>query len=73
MLTTPPAKKGFHFTSDGIHFAEFIEAETIQEATAIYHKIKRPFPGQSAASPATPETPAEQSTPVEEIKEEAAG
>ena len=41
MMTAPPAKKGFHFASDGLHFAEFIEAETIEEATEIYHKVKR--------------------------------
>ena len=41
MIQTPIAKKGFHFASDGLHFAEFIEADTIEEATATYHKIKR--------------------------------
>jgi hypothetical protein len=41
MMTAPPIKKGFHFASDGLHLAEYIEAATIEEATAIYHKIKR--------------------------------
>jgi len=60
MMTAPPAKKGFHFASDGLHLAEFIEAETIKEAEAIYHEIKRlitPVVGgtveQSTASPST--------------------
>ena len=41
MMQAPPATKGFHFASDGIHLAEYIEAETIEAATAIYHKVKR--------------------------------
>ena len=32
---------GFHFPSDGLHFAEYIEAENIETATAQYHKTKR--------------------------------
>jgi hypothetical protein len=67
MMTGPPMKKGFHFASDGIHFAEFIEAETIQEAQIIYHRVKRVlYPtGQPL-----PQEPA-QSTPAvdEEIKQ----
>jgi hypothetical protein len=72
MIQTPPAKKGFHFASDGIHFAEFIEAATIEEATAIYQKVKRVM--SPAAAPA--EAPAvsaptqEQSTPSPEEQEE---
>jgi hypothetical protein len=36
-----PILQSFHFASDGIHCAEHIEAETIEAATAEYHKIKR--------------------------------
>jgi hypothetical protein len=43
MIQTPPAKKGFHFAATAEYAAEFIEAETIEEAEAIYHKIKRPI------------------------------
>lgn len=52
MTQTPPAKKGFHFASDGIHLAEFVEALTIEEATAIYHQVKRLI-SPNPASPAT--------------------
>ena len=62
MMKSAPEKKGFHFASDGIHFAEFIEAETIQEATNIYHKIKHLISAPETA-PATGIAPAEQSTP----------
>lgn len=41
MIDTPPTKKGWHFPSDGVYAAAFIEAETIHEAEAIYHKTKR--------------------------------
>jgi len=43
MMTTPPAKKGFHFASHGLYLAEFVEAEAIEEATAIYHQIKTAY------------------------------
>jgi hypothetical protein len=46
-IVTPPAKKGFHFASDGFHFAEFIEAETLAAAEEIFHKIKRKMNGQT--------------------------
>lgn len=60
MMTAPPVKKGFHFASDGLHFAEFIEAETVEEATAIYQKTKRLlFPtGDTAIIPAQQSTDA---------------
>ncbi|HLH93544.1 MAG TPA: hypothetical protein VKW08_00355 [Xanthobacteraceae bacterium] len=67
MMTAPPAKKGFHFASDGIHFAEFIEAETIEAATEIYHRIKRPFAGGA------PATTVEQSTAAPESADENSG
>jgi hypothetical protein len=42
MAKTPaPILSGFHFPTDGLHFAEYIEAETLEAATATYHKIKR--------------------------------
>jgi hypothetical protein len=61
MMTAPPVKKEFHFAATAEHYAELVYAETIQEAEAIYHKVKRPL-----AAP-TPEqsTGAQQ----EEIKE----
>ena len=31
MIQTPPAKKGYHFASDGVHFAQFVEAASIGE------------------------------------------
>ena len=43
MMTTPPMKKGYHFAGDGIHFAEFIEAETVK-----HRKGKRAFVEASA-------------------------
>jgi len=52
MLTNPPEKKGFHFAATLEHAAAYIEAETIAEAEAIYHKIKQPIasePQESAA------------------------
>jgi hypothetical protein len=66
MVSAPPAKKGFHFASDGIHFAEFIEAATIDEATALYHRIKRFMPGQG---PATEQSPlAEKEEPKSDVE-----
>jgi uncharacterized SAM-binding protein YcdF (DUF218 family) len=67
MMQAAPAKKGFHFASDGIHLAEFIEAASIEEAAEIYQRIKRPiiiFTGgteqQSTADSAKPEEKAVQ-------------
>jgi hypothetical protein len=45
MISTPPAKKGFHFPATFEYLAEFIEAETIREAEMIYHQIKKPVGG----------------------------
>jgi hypothetical protein len=42
MMTAPPAKKEFHFAGTLEHFAEVVYAATIEEAEAIYHRIKRP-------------------------------
>lgn len=38
MVQAPSAKKGFHFAGDGVRPAMYIEAETIEEANAIYAK-----------------------------------
>ncbi len=69
MVQTPPAKKGYHFAGDGKHFAEFIEAETIEEATAVYHKTKRLLFPSAEAVPA----PIEQSTAPAETAAEVNG
>lgn len=62
MMTAPPAKKEFHFAATTEHFAEVVLALTIEEAEAIYHKIKRPIA-------AAPSIPAPQSTaPVDAPK-----
>jgi hypothetical protein len=59
MIGEAPAQKGFHFAATALHLAEYIEAETIQEAEAIYQQIRRPVGGTVE--------PAEQSTaPVEQ-------
>lgn len=67
MIQTPPAQKGWHFPSDGAHFAEFIEAETIQEATAIYHTVKRLLP--TSSKPQVPTGAPAQSTALAEPEE----
>jgi hypothetical protein len=51
MIQNPPATKSFHFPATTEYAAEYIEAETIQEAEAIYHKIKKPV-GGTAQEPA---------------------
>jgi hypothetical protein len=57
MMQTPPVKKGFHFASDDFYYAEFIEAEAIEEATAMYHKIKRLISAASTTASSTPIPP----------------
>jgi hypothetical protein len=69
MISSPPIKKGFHFASDGIHFAEFIEAESVQEAEALYHQVKRVM--SPAATPAVAPAP-QQSTAALQTAEETA-
>lgn len=55
MMTAPPAKKGYHFAATAEYLAEFIEAETIQEAEALYHKVKRLIvPPAAEPAPADP-------------------
>jgi hypothetical protein len=41
MMTSAPEKKEFHFASDSIHYAEVVWADTIDEATKLYHQVKR--------------------------------
>lgn len=62
MISTPPAKKGFHFAATAEYLAEYIEAETIEEAEAIYHTIKRAVGG-------TVQEPQSTGTVDEQIKE----
>lgn len=55
MMTAPPAKKFFTFPGDGVWHPERIEAATVAEAEAIYHKIKRLIaPDVTAAPLSTP-------------------
>jgi hypothetical protein len=51
MMTAPPAKKEFHFPATPEHLAEVVYADTIEEATETYHKVKRFInpPAQSTA------------------------
>jgi hypothetical protein len=58
MMTTPPAKKEYHFAATAEHFAEFVLADTIQEAEETYHRVKRlinPPPALSTPAPAPKE------------------
>lgn len=43
MMEQAPAKKGFHFPATSGYYAAYIEAATIEEAEAMYHKAKRPI------------------------------
>jgi hypothetical protein len=72
MIAEPEAKKGYHFPSDGIHFAEFIEAATTEEATAIYNKIKRVMSSEAAPveAPIVEVVPKEQSTAPSQEEEQ---
>jgi hypothetical protein len=45
-----PIKHAFHFASDGIHEAMYIEAMSIEEAEKLYHKQKKPLAGGIAQS-----------------------
>ena len=68
MMTAAPAKKEFHFAATVEHYAEVVYAQTIQEAEAIYHKVKRTIPVVLGGADLTPP---EQSTGAvdQEIKE----
>lgn len=65
MVTTPPAKKGFHFAATAEYLAEFIEAETIAEAETIYQKVKRLIGQPAPAAPVTPPAPAAAEQPTD--------
>lgn len=54
MMKAPPAQKGFHFAGDGTHEAMFIEAASIEEAEAIYHKTKKSVGGPVSTATAAP-------------------
>jgi len=57
MITTPPAKKEFHFSPTAEYFAEVVYANTLAEAEAIYHKVKRLIrPPEQSTGPASPDT-----------------
>jgi hypothetical protein len=58
MVQAAAAKKGFHFSSDGIHAALFVEAENIEEATKLYQKLRKPL----TATPESTVTPQEDKT-----------
>jgi hypothetical protein len=67
MVTGTPEKKQFLFAATVEHYAEVVYAETIQEAEAIYHKVKRLITQETPAAPAATEpapTPAELATPL---------
>jgi hypothetical protein len=71
MMIAPPAKKGFHFASDGLYFAEFVEAETAAEAEAIYQKVKRLMSPAAGSAPAEMSDPASSTPPAPETPAEA--
>jgi hypothetical protein len=70
MMTAPPVKKGFHFASDGIYLAEFIEAQTIEEAEAIYHQTKRLIaqPSGTVDQPTAPLSTTEQQERTDSVQ-----
>jgi hypothetical protein len=41
MMTAAPAKKEYHFAANAEHLAEVVYADTIEQATSIYHRVKR--------------------------------
>jgi hypothetical protein len=51
MVTTPTAKKEFHFAATAEHFAEVVQADTIAEAEQIYHSVKRLINPPATATP----------------------
>lgn len=63
MMTTPPAKKEFHFAANAEYFAEVVYADTIEEAEKIYHQVKRRLGTTPDVAPLVPDLP-EQSTPA---------
>lgn len=56
MVDSAPAKKQFHFAATAEHFAEAVYAHTIEEATEIYHKVKKAInPVQATPAVAKPD------------------
>ena len=56
MMQTAPVKKEFHFAATAEHLAEVVYAQTIEEAEATYHRIKRLInPPLSTPAPASEE------------------
>lgn len=63
MIESAPAKKEFHFPRTMLHYAVSILAETIEEATRIYHEVKIPIsPSAEAVPEASSPAPAEEIT-----------
>lgn len=54
MMQAPLSKKGFHFASDGVHEAMFVEAASIEEAEAIYHDTKKHIVVDGTEAQSTP-------------------
>jgi hypothetical protein len=57
MMQAAPVQKEFHFASDGIYHAMAVQADSIEQATEIYHRTKQPInaPEQSPSTPAQEE------------------
>jgi hypothetical protein len=69
MMTGAPAKKEYHFAATTPHYAEVVWAATVQEAEALYHKVKRPIaqattPADSTAGVATSDLPSTTAAPL---------
>ncbi len=55
MMKGAPVKKEFHFAATSEHYSEVVHAHSLQEAEAIYHRVKRPI-NQPEAALSTPAT-----------------
>jgi hypothetical protein len=49
MMTAAPDKKEYHFAASAEYCAAVVFARTIEEAEALYHKVKRPLRPAPAA------------------------
>lgn len=71
MMESAPAKKEFHFPSDGVHYAAAVWAETTEEAEKIYHTIKKRIdtsaPQIETAPSAATVPAADEAAPTDEI------
>jgi hypothetical protein len=65
MMRSAPAKKEFHFAATAERLAEVVWAETIEEAEAVYQRVKRRIAPDSTPE-LTEEAPPQQSTPAAE-------